>query len=80
MKTISTSTGAFQVEKNKDTYRLTISYNNWKDRFKVAMKVLFTGQTPDETIDFVQAKKIANSLTYRPYPGKRPSTASKSQK
>jgi hypothetical protein len=57
---------------------MSFTYSKWSTRLLAAANVLFKGETPNETIDFVQAKKIANSLTYRPYVNKKGSS-SKSQ-
>ncbi len=66
--------GVVETEKQGDKYHFTVEYPSIGKRIKAAFSVIFTGRMPIETIDFVQAKKIANSLTYRPYSGKKPST------
>ena len=77
MKHIYMSTGVVETEKQGDKYRFTVKYPSLRKRIKAAFNVIFTGQTPEETIDFVQAKKIANSLTYKPYSGKKSTTPTK---
>ena len=77
MKHIYMNTGVVETEKKGDKYHFVISYPSIGKRIKAAVAVILSGKTPDEIIDFVQAKKIANSLTYRPYSGKKSTTLPK---
>jgi hypothetical protein len=74
MKHIYMNNGVVETEKQGDKYRFTVGYPSIGKRIRAAVNVILTGKIPEETLDFVQAKKIANSLTYKPYSSKKSTT------
>jgi hypothetical protein len=65
MKVIYTTTGAIEIEKKKDTYSLFVSYKSWGKRLKAVLSILTSGKTPEEILDYPQARKASNALIFR---------------